>query len=335
MHDPAEPPARPRVTGVADTLERRQVPLYVGAIAAGVVVGLLAPAAGPGLATAVNPVLAALLFVTFLQVPARELAGSLRAGRFLGAVLVVNFAVVPPVVALLALLLPADDALRAGVLLVLLAPCVDYVVVFSRLAGAAADRLLAATPLLLLSQIVLLPVYLRLLLGPGFTATVDLGPFVQAFLTLIVVPLVLAWSVQLWAARTRSGAAFAAGAATLMVPLMVATLLVVVASQVPTLGGDPAVLVAVPVYVAFLLVMPVLGLGVAWLLRLAVPEARAVVFSGATRNSLVVLPLALALPAGAGVAAAAVVTQTLVEVLGMVAYVRLVPLLVRVPARAP
>lgn len=326
------------MTGVADTLERRQVPLYVGAIAAGVVVGLLAPAAGPGLATAVNPVLAALLFVTFLQVPVRELAGSLRAGRFLGAVLVVNFAVVPPVVALLALLLPADDALRAGVLLVLLAPCVDYVVVFSRLAGAAADRLLAATPLLLLSQIVLLPVYLRLLLGPGFTATVDLGPFVQAFLTLIVVPLVLAWSVQLWAARTRSGAAFAAGAAgaaTLMVPLMVATLLVVVASQVPTLGGDPAVLVAVPVYVAFLLVMPVLGLGVAWLLRLAVPEARAVVFSGATRNSLVVLPLALALPAGAGVAAAAVVTQTLVEVLGMVAYVRLVPLLVRVPARAP
>ncbi|MGD9989181.1 MAG: arsenic resistance protein, partial [Pseudonocardia sp.] len=94
---------------------------------------------------------------------------------------------------------------------------------------------------------------------------------------------------------------------------------------------DPAVLLAVPAYVVFLLVMPFLGLGVARLQRLDVPERRAVVFSGATRNSLVVLPLALALPGGV---AAVVVTQTLVEVLAMVAYVRLVPRLVRdVPDR--
>lgn len=317
---------------LADALERRQVPLYVGAIAVGAVVGLLAPAAGPGLATAVNPVLGALLFVTFLQVPAGELVTSLRAGRFLAAVLAVNFVVVPLVVAGLVWFLPADDALRAGVLLVLLAPCVDYVVVFSRLAGAAADRLLAATPLLLLAQMLLLPLYVRVLLGPEFGGTVDLTPFVRVFLLLIVVPLTLAWAVQAWATHRPTGAVVATTAGTLMVPLMVTTLLVVVASQVPTLGGDPGVLAAVPVYVVFLLVMPLLGAGVARLLRLPVAERRAVVFSGATRNSLVVLPLALALPEGAGVAAAAVVTQTLVEVLGMVGYVRLVPRLVRGPA---
>ncbi|WP_098958641.1 arsenic resistance protein [Pseudonocardia sp. N23] len=330
MHHAGRPVPQPRGVRVAGALERRQVPLYVGAIVAGVVLGLCVPGAGPGLSTAVDPVLGALLFVTFLQVPARELAGAWRAGRFLGAVLLVNFVVVPAVVAVLAAFLPTDDALRAGVLLVLLAPCVDYVVVFSRLAGAAADRLLAATPLLLVAQMALLPVYLRMLGGPGVGG--DLGPFVEAFLVLIVVPLASAWAVQAWAARHRAGAVFAAGAGTLMVPLMVATLLLVVASQVPALGGDPAVLVVVPVYVVFLLIMPFLGLGVARLLRLGPGEARAVVFSGATRNSLVVLPLALALPAGAGVAAAAVVTQTLVEVLAMVGYVRLVPRLV--PARA-
>lgn len=319
------PPPLPRLTGVAEALERRQVALYVGAIVVGAVLGLLAPAAGPGLSTAVNPVLGALLFVTFLQVPARELAGSLRAGRFLGAVLLTNFVVVPLVVAGLALLLPAGDAIRAGVLLVLLAPCVDYVVVFCRLAGGAADRLLAATPLLLIAQLLLLPVYLPLLGGPDIRGDA-LGPLAEAFLVLIVVPLAAAWAVQAWAARARAGAVVAVGAGTLMVPLMVATLLVVVASQVPTLGGDPAVLLVLPVYVAFLVVMPFLGLGVARLLRLDVPEQRAVVFSGATRNSLVVLPLALAL---SPTAAAVVVTQTLVEVLGMVAYVRLVPRLAR------
>ena len=44
--------------------------------------------------------------------------------------------------------------------------------------------------------------------------------------------------------------------------------------------------------------------------------ARAVIFSGATRNSLVVLPLALVLPDH--LALAALVTQTLVELVGMV-----------------
>jgi ACR3 family arsenite efflux pump ArsB len=67
------------------------------------------------------------------------------------------------------------------------------------------------------------------------------------------------------------------------------------------------------------------GRTVAHLFRLDVPAGRAVVFTGATRNSLVVLPLALALPDQFAVAAVVVVTQTLVEVLGMVVYVRVVP----------
>ena len=52
-------------------------------------------------------------------------------------------------------------------------------------------------------------------------------------------------------------------------------------------------------------------------------------FSGVTRNSLVVLPLALALPDGTGLAALAVLTQTLVELLVMLALVALVPRVVR------
>jgi len=62
------------------------------------------------------------------------------------------------------------------------------------------------------------------------------------------------------------------------------------------------------------------------LLRLPVTEARSVTFSAATRNSLVVLPLALALPEDMrGLAAAAVITQTLVELVSELIYVRAVP----------
>ncbi|MEI5103457.1 bile acid:sodium symporter [Streptomyces sp. PmtG] len=313
-------------SGLPHAMERHQVAVYVGALAAGGLLGWAAPGAGPGLEHAVNPVLGALLYVTFLQVPAAELVRSLRAGRFLAAALVVNFVVVPLVVAAMFAFLPDDQAVRLGVLLVLLCPCVDYVIVFSGLAGGASQRLLAATPLLLLAQMVLLPGYLFLFLGPGLADVVDAGPFVEAFVVLIVVPLALAWLTQAVAARHRAGRAVADALGTTMVPLMAATLLTVVASQVPGLGGSLGdVARVVPFYALFLVVMAFAGLGAARAFRLDVPEGRAVVFTGATRNSLVVLPLALALPEPLAVAAVVVVAQTLVEVVGMVVCVRAVP----------
>ncbi|MFJ4099852.1 arsenic resistance protein [Amycolatopsis japonica] len=310
-------------------MEHHQIAVYLVAMVAGALLGWVWPASGPGLEHAINPVLGALLYVTFLQVPAVELLRSLRDGRFLAAALVVNFIVVPVVVAGMFVFLPADQAVRIGVLLVLLTPCVDYVIVFSGLAGGSNRRLLAATPLLLVAQMVLLPGFLYLFMGSELADIVETGPFVEAFLVLIVIPLALAWITQAWAARGRPGRAVTAAANTTMVPLMAATLLIVVASQVPKLGGSLGDVAAVlPFYVAFLVVMAFAGWAVARVFRLDVPAARAIVFTGATRNSLVVLPLALALPDRLAVAAVVVVAQTLVEVLGMVAYVRIVPRLV-------
>ncbi|WP_405653858.1 arsenic resistance protein [Streptomyces sp. RK9] len=315
-------------------MEDHQVAVYLSAMAVGAALGLAVPDAGPGLEHAINPVLAALLFVTFLQVPARELLRSLKDARFLAAALVVNFAVVPLVVAAMFAFLPADQAVRVGVLLVLLCPCVDYVIVFSGLAGGASRRLLAATPLLLIGQMLLLPLFLYVFMGPELGDVVEAGPFLQAFLVLIVVPLALAWALQAWAGRRPAGQRVSDAATATMVPLMAATLLTVVASQVPKLGGNLTdVAAVVPCYVLFLLVMAFAGKAVARLFRLDTPGSRALVFTGATRNSLVVLPLALALPEPYAIAAVIVVTQTLVEVVGMVVYVRAVPRLLPEGAR--
>ncbi|WP_407937016.1 arsenic resistance protein [Kineosporia babensis] len=304
-------------------MERHQVVLYLLALAAGALLGWGAPGAGPTLEHTINPVLALLLYVTFLQVPVAELGRSLRDRRFLAAVGVANFVVVPLVVAAMFPFLPGDQAIRLGVLLVLLAPCVDYVIVFSGLAGGSSRRLLAATPLLLIAQMILLPVFLLLFLGRDLAEVVEAGPFVEAFVVLIVIPLVLAWLTQLLAS------AWIPVLSATMVPLMMAVLFTVVASQTPKLGDGLAdVAPVVPFYVLFLIVMAFAGAAVARLFRLPVAAARSVVFTGATRNSLVVLPLALALPEALAVAAVVVVAQTLVEVLGMVVYVRAVPRLV-------
>lgn len=63
-------------------------------------------------------------------------------------------------------------------------------------------------------------------------------------------------------------------------------------------------------------------------LKLDVSSGRALVFSTGTRNSLVVLPLALAVPEQGALVAAVVVTQTLVELAGELVYIRMVPRLI-------
>lgn len=315
------------------TMERNQVGLYLLALTAGAAVGLAQPAvAGPAEAL-VNPLLGLLLYATFLAVPFRRLGPALRDGRFLLTVAVVDFLCVPLVVWLLTRPLaatgddPVDRALLVGVLFVLLAPCVDYVIVFTGLAGGAADRLLAATPLLMLAQLVLLPVWLRLFAGQEVVESIDPAPFVSAFFWLIVVPLVAAAATQLLG---RVGRSVSHGMSVAMVPLMMAVLAVVVASQIDRVAGQWDALVrVVPVYVVFAVVMCLVGLVAGRIAGLDVPGVRAVVFTGVTRNALVILPVVLALPATYRLAPAVVVTQTLVELLVMVAMVKAVPKLVR------
>lgn len=310
-------------------LERHQIALYLVAIAAGGAVGLLLPAAHQ-LEVAIEPVLALLLFATFLGVPFAAIRRALRDGRFLAAVGVVNFVIVPVVAFGLSRFVADSPALLFGVLLVLLTPCIDYVIVFAGLAGAASERLLAAAPLLMLAQILLLPLYLLLFMGPAGVAVVEVGPFARAFLLLIVVPLTAAAATQWLARRHRIGRLIERTMLALMVPLMVATLFTVVASQAGAVGAAALQLVVlVPIYAAFLAIMALVGRGAGRLFRLDVPATRALVFSGSTRNSLVVLPLALALPASLALAPVVVVTQTLVELVGMVIFVRLVPRFIR------
>lgn len=312
--------------------ERHQVALYLSAIAVGAVIGSTVPGSG-GLEWAIEPVLGALLFVTFLTVPFARIRKALRDGRFLAVLGVLNFVVVPAVVLGLSRFVAEDQALLIGVLLVLLTPCVDYVIVFTRLAGGASDRLLAAAPLLMLAQILLLPLYLWLFAGFEALAAIDLAPFVRAFLVLMVVPLGLAVLVQALGSRLRFAADAERTLPAFMVPLMMLTLGIVVASQVRAVGTRlDALWGLVPLYAGFIVVMIALGWVAGKLARTDAATSRALIFGGVTRNSLVVLPLALALPSSLSLAPLVVVTQTLVELVAMVVMVRLIPRIV--PERA-
>lgn len=306
-------------------LESRQISIYFGTVVLAAVIAKLVPGTTV-LEAGVNPALALMLFVTFLQVPLSDLGRAFARVRFFAALLLANFIMVPFLVAALVQFLPPDPMVLLGVLLVLLTPCIDYVVTFSHLGRADARLLLAATPALLIAQMLLLPVYLGLFLGDKVTRLVHRGPFVHAFIWLIAVPLVLAGLVQVWAARTRTGEWVATRLGILPVPATAFVLLVVIAAVVPQLGpATHVVLRVVPIYIAFAVLAPFIGWQMGRLFRLDAPAGRAIAFSAGTRNSLVVLPLALAVPGAIPVLPAIIVTQTLIELVSELIFVRFLP----------
>jgi ACR3 family arsenite efflux pump ArsB len=79
------------------------------------------------------------------------------------------------------------------------------------------------------------------------------------------------------------------------------------------------------IFVGYLVVAAILGTVLGRLFKLPITSARTLVFSFGTRNSFVMLPIALTLPNGWQAAVVVIVFQSLVELFGMVALIRWVP----------
>lgn len=307
-------------------LERHQVWIYLAAILAGVGLGLLLPEVAGHLESALWPLLGILIFVTFTQVPLIHLPEAFRDRRVMGAMLAGNFLIVPLIVAGLLVFLPENDAVRLGVLLVLLVPCTDWYITFTHLAGGDTGRAIAATPVNLIVQMALLPVYLWLFMGSAFLEIFAVDPIVSVFLTLIVVPLIAAWVLERWAEARPGRDAVIERLARFPVALLALVVFLIAASQVQTVTASLPVLPQVAgVFVGFLLLALFAGLGLARAFRLTPRSGRVLVFSLGTRNSFVMLPLALALPQEWRLAIVVIVFQSLVELLGMLVYLKSVP----------
>lgn len=308
-----------------ERLERHQSWIYLAAIAAGLALGLAEPAAGDALEPALWPLLGMLLYATFTQMPLIHVSGAFADRRFMAALLLGNFIAVPLFVAA-TMLLPMAPAVQIGVLLVLLVPCTDWFITFTHLGRGDTARAVAATPVLLLAQLATLPFWLWLFLG-GDVLRVAVGPqLLAAFGGLILLPLVLAWGTERLAERRVAVHDAVRVLGGLPVPLLALVVFVIAASQVNTVAGMSAVLIDVTlVFIAYLVFAALLGRWLGRRFGLGARAARTLVFSLGTRNSFVVLPIALTLPDALQAAVVVIVFQSLVELFGMIAYLSLVP----------
>lgn len=307
-------------------LEQHQVWIYLAAILAGLALGSYAPGLSGPFEAVLWPVLGLLLYATFTQVPLTHLPEAFRDRRFMSAVLIGNFVLIPLAVCGLLIFLPSDPAIRLGVLLVLLVPCTDWYITFTHLAGGDTRRAIAATPVNLLVQLCLLPVYLWLFMGNAFLELLAADRIALVFATLIVLPLLAAWATERWAERRPHGQKLVGKIGWLPVPLLAIVVLLIAASQVQAVVGALPVLGQVTgVFLAFLVVAALIGLLLTRMFSLPAASGGALIFSLGTRNSFVVLPLALALAPQWQTATVVIVFQSLVELFGMVAYLWLVP----------
>lgn len=313
------------------TIEDNQILIYAIVIITGGIIGLLNVNIGSILATLISPLIALLMYVMFAQIPFLNLREALSNTKFIIALLIANFIAVPIVVWVLIILFPLHPAILLGVCLVLLTPCIDYVIPFTKLGQGDEKLVLASTPLLFIIQILLLPVYLTLFISTDISAIISIGPFIESFLLLIVLPLILAVITQLLAKNTAAGKSLLKLTGKLPELLMAAVLFTVVAAQIGKVYNDLSIILTIiPIYILYLIITPFISKLIASIFKLKPHAGRALAFSAGTRNSLVVLPLALALPGEWGVIASAViVTQTITELVGELFYIKFIPKLIK------
>lgn len=309
------------------TLERIQVWIYLAAISAGLLLGTHWPSLQPTMRALLWPTLIALLFVTFTQVPLLHIRAALRDLRFTGIAAFGNFVALPLLVWALVQWVPADPPLRLGIFLVLMAPCTDWFITFTQLGSGDTPRAIAVTPINLMLQLALLPIYIWLSMGMDHLGVGKaLAPALWSAAPIVLIPLVAAALSERWLESRDDGRRLRERIAWWAVPLLGLVVFLIAAAEVDALRETPTGWQsAVLVFVAFLLLAAVLAKMLARIAKLPAHQGRTLAFSFGTRNSFVVLPIALSLPLGWEAAALIIVIQALVELLGMLVYLWAVP----------
>src|SRR5699024_2717418 len=169
-------------------------------------------------------------------------------------------------------------------------------------------------PILFIVQFVLLPIYFILFLRQDFSQYITLGPFIETFVLLILIPFILVLILQLASQKSIQMKKCLNLTEWLPARFMALVLMVVIASHISTLSHDlDNVITVIPIYICFMFIAPFIGSFTEHLFALPFVFKRTLTFSSLTTNALFVLPLALSLPKElSAIVTVVIVTKTVV-----------------------
>lgn len=313
---------------IKSMIEKYQIYIYFIALLSGVLVGLISNIFANILESIISASLCLLMFSMFSQIPFFNITHSLFNIKSILALLISNFIVIPLFVYGLIQLFDISDApIIIGLYLVLLTPCIDYVLVFNALGKGNEQLMLFATPLLFICQILLLPLYFTLFLNTDIFSQIDILPFFKSFLMFIIFPLLLALLLQYSSKKSKNINQILKFTSWLPEIFMALVLFSIVGSQINKIIHNLNIVITViPIYICFLIIAPLIGTLCGKLFKVTQETKRTIAFSSSTRNALVVLPLALGLPNHwVTITTTVIITQTLCELLGELIYIKMIP----------
>ncbi len=285
--------------------------LFLGAILGGSAIGLAIPGATESIATAIDPLVLLLVGAVFFTLRldgARDLRGR---GRMVLIAVGTNFFLVPLVALALTAFLP-HEALRLGVLIYCLAPCTDWFLGFTRVAGGDTTTGAALIPVQMSLQLLLYPLWLSWFGGAQVTAPAALSTLLLWFVAPAGIGLGLRALLTLLPrpARTRT-----LGHIDGLVPFLIAAVIIAIfAVNVETILDNAASFWwALLVVFLFFVALYLIGEGITRLFRLDAPQHALLAMTTSARNAPLMLAVTtIALP-GQPLVSSAIVLGMLIE----------------------
>ena len=255
----------------------------------------------------------AMMYPAMTNIRLDEVGQAARAPRQLLVLLGFNYLVAPFVMLALANVFVSDPELHTGLVLYGLAPCIAMVIIFTYLARGNAAMALVFVALNSVIQMILIPVYARLLIG---NVEFDVSVVAQSVVLYLGLPLVLGVLTRYLVTRRGGEAAMdrlKPGLTAMSILGLLFTLIVMFALKGDLILQRPAIVIemAVPM-IMFFLVMFFTVLFVGWRLRFVYADAVAVAFSATGRDFEIAI--AIAITAFSPTVALATVVGPLIEV---------------------
>lgn len=262
----------------------------------------------------------AMMYPAMTNVRLGEVGGAFRAPRQLAVVLVFNYLIAPFVMLGLANLFVSDPELHTGLVLYGLAPCIAMVIIFTFLAKGNTPMALVFVALNSVAQMILIPVYARLLIG---NVSFDVWVVAESVVLYLGLPLIL--GIVTRQVVTRRGGETAMdrlkpGLSALSILGLLFTLIVMFSLKGDLILERPGIVLemAIPMALFFALMFFVV-LFVGSRLRFPYRDAVAVAFNATGRDFEIAI--AIAITAFSPTVALATVVGPLIEVPVMLALV--------------
>jgi len=255
----------------------------------------------------------AMMYPAMTNVRLTEVGQAFRSPRQLGTVLFFNFALAPFFMLLLANVFVADPELRTGLILYGLAPCIAMVIIFTYLAKGNVPMALVFVALNSVAQMLLIPVYARLLIGD---VSFDVWVVAESVILYLGLPLVAGVLTRQAVVRRGGEAAMERlkpGLNALSILGLLFTLIVMFALKGDLILQRPQIVVemAVPMAIFFFTIFTVVYL-IGARLGFSYEDAVAVAFNSTGRDFEIAI--AIAITAFSPTVALATVVGPLIEV---------------------